>query len=464
MSYPNDLRMVIDAGARAGLARRAWRAGPGPFNVTYDATKQVDLTANWAEATATNGTVTPNSSTQDLFGIKTVKIVTGTDAGALLCRYTVPAPPYTWDPATLPVLEIWFHVDNAALLAPASGVGFVFRKNGATGAYISSACKYLQGFQGVRTGWNCVRWTNVNGVAGGAHDAHGPLATDPDIGGGFAWGDESATGFSLLDVVVTPLGATPVTVHVAMIRQTSKAPGYVVFSFDDGYDEQAHAAHILAGHGYRGNLFVPTDLIGGVGKLTFPQLQDLAAQGHVICNHGASHDGTLYTNGVSVADSQADIQAGINALLANGLTEGAYFLASPFGGQCPNSITAARNAACKCYRISTSTTQRLWLGSGGDPYINMGTISLDSQAGEVALVKDRLDHVQAYGGVAILNNHYLAMTGGENIVTPTDLEDICDYVAAQSNITVMTLPELWAAAFEALPAPNPTLAATFDLT
>jgi peptidoglycan/xylan/chitin deacetylase (PgdA/CDA1 family) len=61
-------------------------------------------------------------------------------------------------------------------------------------------------------------------------------------------------------------------------------------TFDDGgVSFHAHIADALERRGWRGHCFVPTDCIGRDGFMTRTHIRDLAARGHVIGSHSASH-------------------------------------------------------------------------------------------------------------------------------------------------------------------------------
>ena len=61
-------------------------------------------------------------------------------------------------------------------------------------------------------------------------------------------------------------------------------------TFDDGgVSFYTHAADRLERRGWRAHCFIPTDTIGRDGFLTRAQIRELAARGHVIGSHSASH-------------------------------------------------------------------------------------------------------------------------------------------------------------------------------
>lgn len=64
---------------------------------------------------------------------------------------------------------------------------------------------------------------------------------------------------------------------------------------DGGVSYYTSVAERLEKRGWRGHCFVTTDFIGGRGFLSAAQIRDLAARGHIIGSHSASHPGRLHT-------------------------------------------------------------------------------------------------------------------------------------------------------------------------
>ena len=66
--------------------------------------------------------------------------------------------------------------------------------------------------------------------------------------------------------------------------------GRIAITFDDGGESSyTHAADLLEKHGFRGHFFVATDFIDTPMFLKKDQIRELAARGHVIGSHSASH-------------------------------------------------------------------------------------------------------------------------------------------------------------------------------
>ena len=104
----------------------------------------------------------------------------------------------------------------------------------------------------------------------------------------------------------------------------------MVLSFDDGYTSVFTTAFpIMQQYGIKGTVYLNSAYVGDDGRLTLDQLHQLYDAGWTIANHTPEH--TDLTTLTSVTAIKAVIQQGINWLLANGFTRGAYDFALPFG-------------------------------------------------------------------------------------------------------------------------------------
>jgi peptidoglycan/xylan/chitin deacetylase (PgdA/CDA1 family) len=85
---------------------------------------------------------------------------------------------------------------------------------------------------------------------------------------------------------IAAVGQTPQTVSAS--HEPSGTPLFL--TFDDGGVSAADViAPLLEERGWRAHFFMTTDYIGHPGFLTSQQLRDLAARGHIIGSHSASH-------------------------------------------------------------------------------------------------------------------------------------------------------------------------------
>ncbi len=123
-----------------------------------------------------------------------------------------------------------------------------------------------------------------------------------------------------------------VAANVTFLELKKNVPGIpkMVLTFDDGYSSIFNTAFpIMQQYGIKGTIYLNEGFVGLPGYLTLAQLHTLYNAGWTIANHTPVHTNlSLLT---SVAAIKATVQGGINWLLANGFTHGAYDIALPWG-------------------------------------------------------------------------------------------------------------------------------------
>ena len=144
--------------------------------------------------------------------------------------------------------------------------------------------------------------------------------------GGITWND-TITGVQLR------LFYNPgVAANVTFLELKKNVPGIpkMVLTFDDGYTSIFNTAFpIMQKYGITGTIYLNEGFVGLPGYLTLAQLHTLYNAGWSIANHTPVHTNlSLLT---SVAAIKETVQGGIDWLLANGFTRGAYDLALPWG-------------------------------------------------------------------------------------------------------------------------------------
>lgn len=99
--------------------------------------------------------------------------------------------------------------------------------------------------------------------------------------------DAASSGFPGADADHYKL---PVATFRAHAAHAAERAGAVRFTFDDGGASALEpTASLLEAVGHRGLFFIPTDYLGRPGFLSGTELRDLAARGHEIGTHSASH-------------------------------------------------------------------------------------------------------------------------------------------------------------------------------
>jgi len=259
---------------------------------------------NWTpEWGATTKTVTINGDT----GIQ-VSGANGTYPGILK------SVDYNFN-GVAPELQLWLYLDNGTggfeLPTNIIQIGFNLLTNDPT-KYFST---YLLQSQ-MQKGLNYIVIPLINATGG----------TTWTSNGGMTWND-TITGVQLR------LFYNPgVSANVTFLELKKNVPGVpkMVLTFDDGYTSVFNTAFpIMQKYGIKGTIYLNEGFVGLPGYLTLAQLHTLYNAGWTIANHTPVH--TDLTSLTSVAAIKATIQGGINWLIANGFTRGAYDLALPWG-------------------------------------------------------------------------------------------------------------------------------------
>ncbi len=133
-------------------------------------------------------------------------------------------------------------------------------------------------------------------------------------------------------------------VPVVRIEDERVGPG-AAFTFDDGGSSSLLIAELLEEHGWRGHFFVTTGFVGRRGFLAEDGVRELAARGHVVGSHSATHPqymGRLSRGELDRewGDSRAELERILGSPPAVAAIPGGYF-----------SRTVAESAAAAGYRL-----------------------------------------------------------------------------------------------------------------
>jgi peptidoglycan/xylan/chitin deacetylase (PgdA/CDA1 family) len=88
-----------------------------------------------------------------------------------------------------------------------------------------------------------------------------------------------------MDGIEAALGRAPARADAT----AGSADGDWMLTFDDGGSSAAAAGAALARRGWSGHFFVVTAMVGKPGFLDWDEIEELAAQGHVVGSHSHSH-------------------------------------------------------------------------------------------------------------------------------------------------------------------------------
>ncbi|MFZ0442546.1 MAG: polysaccharide deacetylase family protein, partial [Methanobacterium sp.] len=122
----------------------------------------------------------------------------------------------------------------------------------------------------------------------------------------------------------------------------------IVITFDDGFESTYSIAFpIMQQYGIKGTVYVVPSWIGSPGYLTLAELNILHNAGWTIANHSWDHQPlpTLTTQQITT-----EIQSTIDWLNQNGFSDGAYYLAYPYGQYNNNVVQVASSLGIKTAR------------------------------------------------------------------------------------------------------------------
>jgi peptidoglycan/xylan/chitin deacetylase (PgdA/CDA1 family) len=125
-------------------------------------------------------------------------------------------------------------------------------------------------------------------------------------------------------------------------------------TFDDGAGSCMRAADILDEHGWKAYFFVVSSWIGRQGYLDGPQLNELAARGHVIGSHSASHPDPM--SGLSYRELESEWRTSVERL-SQVLGAAVTSAAVPGGGLSKAVIRAAAETGVRALFTSEPTSR-----------------------------------------------------------------------------------------------------------
>jgi peptidoglycan/xylan/chitin deacetylase (PgdA/CDA1 family) len=218
----------------------------------------------------------------------------------------------------------------------------------------------------------------------------------------------------------------------------------VSLTFDDGVDDQAAAAPILAAHGMHATFFVNSGRVGHTHYLTLAQLRGLAAGGNEIGGHTAQH---AHLTEVTPLERQRQICGDRAALLRDGFAVRSF--AYPFGGQ----DTATQQVVASCGYDSGRLSSGIIgpTGCNGCPVVNpippenaLAIRSVDSVESTTALedVEQQVRAAAARGGWLPIVFHHVCDGCNPYGVAPAWYSAFLDFLATEPGVTVQTVGDV----------------------
>lgn len=240
-------------------------------------------------------------------------------------------------------------------------------------------------------------------------------------GGATGWSDlDSQTITSVRIVQATIAASVGYPIWVGQLRCDARARGMVSIVMDGEYISQYTLLKPLVDqYGFKTSLALVFSDIGGTGRMTQDQIDDMYSQGHECVHH--TYDGTKvggYANATdwpSSAVISADIKAGFNYLISQGWTSGLGKIVNAFSNPFATTtltarqqlvLAAMRAAGVECSRASVGLyTSQMSLGySGVTPFHLRGAIQI-TNTDTAASIQTVIDQAETNGEWAIITIH-----------------------------------------------------------
>lgn len=216
--------------------------------------------------------------------------------------------------------------------------------------------------------------------------------------------------------------------------------GIVVFTFDDGNaDVYTNARRILSKYGYRAVVFIITNEVGSVDKMTWEQLKMLERLGWDIGSHTVNHvnlvDATYETVESELKDSQA-------ILKEKGHAKGARFFASPYG-EYPGYSDPKYDLLRSVYLCNRGIAEQTYFPPVPYDRHRFPAYKLNScnirTTNTLSEAKEKVDKAKATRSLLVFNLHGVGATSD---MTEADFEALIDYIHA-SGLPVKTLSDIY---------------------
>ena len=230
-------------------------------------------------------------------------------------------------------------------------------------------------------------------------------------------------------------GSSPIW-YVGPIHKNRMNRPKIVFSFDDGVDEQyTNAFSYMRPRNVPGSLAINTGYIGSAARLTTTQLQEMHAAGWSVHNHTDLHaDLTVDTFGAG----RASVVAAQTWLAAQGLTRGAKTLITPNGADTADIRTMVTSLGYTHMAPTGGQQVKTWDGLSQAMSINRRTLD-----GTVfATNKASINQAIKYGTALVFFGHNINATPGSGVITIADFQATVDYAAQLRDDNILDIVSL----------------------
>ncbi len=210
----------------------------------------------------------------------------------------------------------------------------------------------------------------------------------------------------------------------------------VIFTFDNGLASlYSQAFSYMQTHNVHGTGYIPTDLVGGTGKITSAQLLELYNAGWTIGSQTTNTDVNLTL--LSEAEQELKLKAARDALINYGILNAGY-VAYPGGLYNVDTMTAMRNLNMHTGRTLLSFNN---VSPLGEPYqISQRTITKTTS---LATVQGWVDTAIARQEILVITIQGLSNAPGTYDWYITRFQSLVNYCINTVHIPIITMDELY---------------------
>lgn len=257
--------------------------------------------------------------------------------------------------------------------------------------------------------------------------------------------DADLTDVSTIEIFNTEANTSDITAfNIANLRAQPRGDhGYVIFSFDDAWDDHYDEAYsYMSPRGIPGVCAVPSSYVGDTGRLSISEMEEMASKSDgtpawEMVNHWIDNSQAV-DESLTEEEIETQIVTCKEFLISNGFQIGSQYMVYP-GGQFNDDVLSLANEYSRLAFTYITDNGNTSVGQT-DPL----TISRwNASTSDVSLtsVKNNLDFAASNNQVAIMSFHKIGQSGSLN-TSVSDFQEIVDYVAGRNDLIPITFSEL----------------------
>lgn len=250
-------------------------------------------------------------------------------------------------------------------------------------------------------------------------------------------GDDFANTILRLKLRVDPKSAKNASVTFISCYLKPITMPLCLLSFDDAYSSQLTNVYtnILNPLGIKATVFVPSYILGTANHLTVAQLTQLLNAGWTVGSHTRNH--VSLTTLSTVAEMQAEIQGGMDDLVAWGFPDAATYFAYPLGTWNSKTYEAIQNVGLKYCRDTMS--KPIHTPIANPCFIRSYPIASTTT---LAQAKAYVDYcIQQRSSVSLLAHNIIDTPVGSDDWSTANYTALINYIAKERKLECVTFEE-----------------------